>query len=99
MLLFRITAFGKITMVEKLVSNPIKKYSQEANADRCHTEPSNRPPHPTTLEAIQHLIRISFDINRAESLNETSMSIHKYLPHGGLPPEVVEDTHISKNHL
>ena len=41
-------------------------------------------------------IRISFDINRAKSLNETSMSIHKYLTHGGLPPEILEDIHINK---
>ena len=47
------------------------------------------------IEALKN-IRVSFDINRAASLNETSMSIHKYLTHGGLPPDVLEDTHINK---
>ena len=116
MLLCRIPAYLKSTMVDKLAFNPIEKYSQDNNADWCHVDQSKRPPHPITLEVIQHLIsletgsgtsynvvidalkniRVSFDIKRAESLNKISMSIHKYLTHGGLPPDVLEDTHINK---
>ena len=43
MLLCRIPAYVKSTMVDKLVLNPIEKYSQEDNADWCHVDQSKRP--------------------------------------------------------
>ena len=96
--------------MDKLAVNPIERYSLEDNKDWCHSNQPMRPSHSTTLEVMRHLIslktsynalieslkriRISLDINRVRSLNETSMSNYKYLSHGGLPTEILEDTYI-----
>ena len=52
MLLCRIPAYVKSTMVDKLAPNPIEKYSPEDNADWCYVDQSKRPSHPTTLKVI-----------------------------------------------
>ena len=58
MLLCRIPAYVKSTMVDKLALNSIKRYSQEANTDWCYMDQSSCTSHPTTLEVIQHLISL-----------------------------------------
>ena len=61
MLLCRIPAYVKSTLVGKLALNPIEKYSEEANGDWCHTNPSKFSSHPTTLMVIQYLISLETD--------------------------------------
>ena len=45
------------------------------------------------------LVRISFDINRTVSSNKNSIFIHKYLTHGRLSPEILEDTYMYINKI
>ena len=54
MLLCRIPAYVKSTMVGKLALIPIEKYSQEAKGDWRHTNPSKFPSHSTTLNTSSH---------------------------------------------
>ena len=55
MLLCRILAYVKSTIVDKLALNSMERYSQEDDKDWCHSDQSMCPSYPTTLEVIRHL--------------------------------------------